>query len=208
MPSLRGTASVEVEPRGCWRFVEDHHALRYVRRGDSYIPDAHRAQCVGGGIVKPPPTQRQVRDALRQLAAIAPDQEKALAANLALGLNKPEKQRAAPVRRPGATESEVLSAVLAFLRRHPAVAWAERMQVGAYETDERYIRYGFVGLSDIVGQMKTTGAFLAVECKRERGSRVSPAQQAFIDRVRKHGGVAGVVTSVDEAVLLIKYAQR
>lgn len=158
--------------------------------------------------MKTPPTRRQVRDALRQLAAFAPDEDKAQAANLALGLNKPEKQRAPPVRRPGATESQVLTAVLGYLRRHPAVAWCERMQVGAYETDERYIRYGFVGLSDIVGQMKTTGAFLAVEVKRERGGRVSPAQQEFIDLVRAHGGVAGVVTSVDEAVLLLNYAER
>jgi hypothetical protein len=156
--------------------------------------------------MKTTPTRRQVRDALRQLEAFAPDAGKARAASEALGLDKPERTRAAPTQRPGASESQVLSAVLALLRRHPAVAWAERMQVGAYETDERYIRYGFVGLSDIVGQMKGTGAFLAVEVKREHGGRVSPAQQAFIDRVRAHGGVSGIVRSADEAALLIKYA--
>ena len=155
--------------------------------------------------MKTTPTRRQVRDALRQLAAVAPDQDKAQAASAALGLDKPERVRSAPVRRPGATESQVLTAVLAFLRRHPAVAWCERMNVGAFEAEDRWIKYGFVGLSDILGQMKD-GRILCVECKRERGGRVSPAQQEFIDRVRAHGGVAGIVTSVDEAVLLIKYA--
>jgi hypothetical protein len=155
--------------------------------------------------MKTAPTRRQVRDALRQLEAFAPDAGKARAASEALGLDKPERTRAAPVRRPGASESQVLTAVLALLRRHPAVAWVERMQVGAYETDERYIRYGFVGLSDVIGQMKT-GAFLAVEVKREHGGRVSAAQQAFIDKVRAHGGVAGVVRSVEETQLLLKYA--
>ena len=155
--------------------------------------------------MKTAPTRRQVREALRQLEAFAPDAGKARAASEALGLDKPERTRAAPVRRPGASESQVLTAVLALLRRHPAVAWVERMQVGAYETDERYIRYGFVGLSDVIGQMKT-GAFLAVEVKREHGGRVSAAQQAFIDKVRAHGGVAGVVRSVEETQLLLKYA--
>jgi hypothetical protein len=155
--------------------------------------------------VKPAPTRRQVRDALRQLEAFAPDAGKARAASEALGLDKPERTRAAPMRRPGASESQVLTAVLALLRRHPAVAWVERMNVAAFEADDRYIKCGFVGLSDVLGQMKD-GRLLAVEVKREVGGRVSPAQQAFIDRVRAHGGVSGVVRSADEAALLIKYA--
>ncbi len=157
--------------------------------------------------MKTTPTRRQVRDALRQLEAVAPDAGKARAASASLGLDKPERTRAAPVKRPGASESQVLTAVLALLRRHPAVAWVERMQVGAYETDERYIRYGFVGLSDVIGQMKD-GRLLAVEVKRERGGRVSEAQQVFIDKVRAHGGVSGIVRSVDDVVLLLKYAER
>lgn len=157
--------------------------------------------------MKTNPTRRQVRDALRMLSEFAPDQEKAQKANLVLGLNKPEKQRAAPARRPGASESQVLSAVLNYLRRHPSVAWVERMQVGAYETEDRYIRYGFRGLSDIIGQMRD-GRILCIEVKRERGGRVSDAQQAFIDRVRLHGGVAGVVRGIEEAELLLKFANR
>ncbi len=157
--------------------------------------------------MKTPPTRRQVRDALRQLEAFAPDAGKARAASASLGLDKPERTRAAPVKRPGASESQVLSAVLALLRRHPAVAWVERMQVGAYETDERYIRYGFVGLSDVIGQMKD-GRLLAVEVKREHGGVVSAAQQAFIDRVRAHGGVSGIVRSATEAEMLIRYSMN
>ena len=156
--------------------------------------------------MKQAPTRRQVRDALRQLEAFAPDEAKARAASASLGLDKPERERKAPVRRPGASESQVLTAVLGYLRRHPAVAWCERMNTGAFETDERYIKFGFVGLSDVLGQMKD-GRILCVECKREHGGKVSEAQQAFIDRVRKHGGVAGVVRGVEEVELLIKYSQ-
>jgi hypothetical protein len=81
------------------------------------------------------------------------------------------------------------------------------MQVGAYETDDRFIRYGFVGLSDIIGQLRG-GRILCVEVKREKGGKVSPAQQAFVDKVRRFGGVAGIVRSVDDAVLLMRYAKH
>ncbi len=87
--------------------------------------------------MKTTPTRRQVRDALRQLEAFAPDAGKARAASEALGLDKPERTRAAPTKRPGASESQVLSAVLALLRRHPAVARCERMNAAAFEADDR-----------------------------------------------------------------------
>lgn len=115
----------------------------------------------------------------------------------------PKRERAAPVPRPGAKEAEVLSAVLAYLRLHPQVAWVRRMNVGATEaSDGRYIAFGFVGCSDIIGQMRD-GRFLAVECKREKGGKVSDAQAAFLATVGKHGGVAGVARSIDDAVRIL-----
>lgn len=105
-------------------------------------------------------------------------------------------------------ESAVLSAVLKFLSIHPSVAWVRRMNTGSFQIGSgpsaRWFKAGFKGCSDIIGQMKD-GRFVAVEVKAERG-RVSPEQQAFLDTVRLNGGVSGVVRSVGEAELLIKYA--
>lgn len=86
-------------------------------------------------------------------------------------------------------ESDVLSACLHLLSVHPAVAWAARMNTGAYEVDGRYVRFGFVGCSDIMGQMKD-GRLLAFECKRP-GGKLTWEQEAFLDRVRRHKGLAG-----------------
>lgn len=102
-------------------------------------------------------------------------------------------------------EGQVLGAVLAYLNVHPQVAWAHRMNSGAFQLEGgRFYRSGWVGASDVIGQMKD-GRFIAIECKALRG-RVTEAQQLFLDRVRKYGGVAGVVRSVEECELLIKYA--
>ena len=155
-----------------------------------------------------PPSKREVRDSLRALSAAAPDRERAAAGDAALGLDRQERARAKPApQRPdaGAREAQVLNAVLHYLRLLHDVGWVQRMNVGAFEADDRYLRFGWAGASDIIGQMRD-GRFLAIECKRERGGKVTEAQQAFIDKVRRFGGVAGVVCSVDEAALLIRFA--
>lgn len=104
-------------------------------------------------------------------------------------------------------ESAVLSAVLKALAIHPAVGWVRRMNTGAFRIGEgrnaRFFRAGFVGCSDILGQMKD-GRFLAIECKSATG-KLSEPQINFIDTVRANGGVAGMARNVDEALLIIKY---
>ena len=104
-------------------------------------------------------------------------------------------------------EAGVLSAVLKVLSIHPAVAWVRRMNTGAFKIGEgrsaRFFRAGFVGCSDIIGQMKD-GRFLAIECKSASG-KLSEAQINFIDTVRASGGVAGMARSIDDALLIIKY---
>lgn len=106
-------------------------------------------------------------------------------------------------------EQGVLNAVLAMLRLHPAVAWAARINSGAYKTpDGRFIRFGFPGCPDIVGQMKPAhsggaGAFLAIECKSDAG-RATDEQAAFIDKVKQFGGKAGIARSVDDALAILE----
>ncbi len=93
-------------------------------------------------------------------------------------------------------EQAILNAVLKTIRLHPQVAWVERMNTGAIKIDDRFIRYGFRGCSDLIGQLKN-GRFLAVECKAP-GGKLSEDQAAFLDQVRKHGGVAIVAYSADD----------
>ncbi len=108
------------------------------------------------------------------------------------------------------SEHQIQSACLEYLAVCPAVAWAERMNTGAVKIPvpggkDRFIRYGFPGLSDIIGQLKD-GRFLAVEVKRYDG-RLSEAQEAFLRQVATHGGVAGVVRSVESLITVLGHAR-
>ena len=95
-------------------------------------------------------------------------------------------------------ESAVQRAVLTSLKLNPRVAWCERMNTGALTVGDRFVKFGFVGCSDIIGQM-TDGRFLAVECKRA-GGRLTDHQRAFLTRVAQAGGVAVVARSVDDVM--------
>ena len=87
-------------------------------------------------------------------------------------------------------EAAALVAVLKALRTHPAVAWAERMNTGAAKVGNRFIRFGWPGCPDVLGQLKD-GRFLAVEVKAQAGS-LRPEQALFLARIRAAGGVAFV----------------
>ena len=60
----------------------------------------------------------------------------------------------------------------------------------------RALRLAAPGVSDLIGW--TQGRFVALEVKGPRG-RVTDEQAAFIDLVRRSGGLAGVARSVEEA---------
>lgn len=85
-----------------------------------------------------------------------------------------------------------------YVRIHPRVAWVRRINTGAVKMHgARYLRFGFVGCSDIIGQL-IDGRFLAIECKSSDG-RLTEEQEDFLARVKRHGGVAGMVRSIDDA---------
>jgi hypothetical protein len=67
------------------------------------------------------------------------------------------------------------------------------------------IRFGLVGSADLLGIIKPSGKFLAVEVKSATG-RVSEQQQRFLDMVRDFGGVAVVARSVDDVERAIEAA--
>jgi hypothetical protein len=87
-------------------------------------------------------------------------------------------------------EASALREVLAALNNHPRVAWCERQNSGVAKVGGRFIRFGWVGCADILGQLKT-GELLAVEVKAATG-RLSAEQIVFLERVRGAGGVAFV----------------
>ncbi len=102
-------------------------------------------------------------------------------------------------------EHDIQGSILVYLAWDNRVAWAHRFNTGAHviagtqkdgTPTRRYVQYAFTGCADILGQL-ITGHFLAVEVKR-RGGRVSPPQRAFLQQVRRAGGLALVARSIPE----------
>lgn len=66
-----------------------------------------------------------------------------------------------------------------------------------------HLRYGLaVGSADLVGVRRPDGRFVALEVKSATG-RPTPDQLQWLDLVRRCGGIAAVVRSVDEALEVI-----
>ena len=96
---------------------------------------------------------------------------------------------ALPLERKNRTpESGALREVLQALYAHSAVAWCERMNSGAVKIGSRFIRFGWKGCPDVIGQLKD-GRLLGVEVKAAKG-KLRPEQTLFLDRIRCAGGVA------------------
>lgn len=79
-------------------------------------------------------------------------------------------------------------------------------QHGGGQGRNRFVRFGRVGSSDILG-ITRDGRFLAVECKREKGGRLSDAQKDFLGRIRADGGIALCVSSPEELKKKLEEAQ-
>lgn len=93
-----------------------------------------------------------------------------------------------PKRSNDCPESAALVEVLKALRAHPAIAWCERMNSGAAKVGNRFIRFGWPGCPDVLGQLKD-GRLLGVEVKSPT-SKLRPEQAVFLERIRGAGGVA------------------
>ena len=96
----------------------------------------------------------------------------------------------APPRNLDRKEAAALVEVLKALRTHPAVAWCERMNSGVARIGGRFVRFGWPGCPDVLGQLKD-GRVLGCEVKGLAG-KLRPEQAVFLDRIRAAGGVAFV----------------
>ncbi len=99
-------------------------------------------------------------------------------------------------------EGDIQGEVLRFLRSHVKVAWARRVNTGAAKLKGFYVRFGWVGCSDIIGQL-TDGRFLALEVKKPN-KVTTKDQQLFLDRVNRHNGLAACVHSLEEVDAVLK----
>jgi len=99
-------------------------------------------------------------------------------------------QEMTPARRNNRPESAALVEVLKALKTHPSVVWCERMNSGAAKVGNRFIRFGFTGCPDVLGQLRD-GRLLGVEVKSPTG-KLRPEQSIFLERIRGAGGVAFV----------------
>jgi hypothetical protein len=101
--------------------------------------------------------------------------------------------------RPG-TESSLVRAVLQLLALRRIPSWRANSGAAVFPATgtgrRRFVRFaGARGQSDILGLLPPAGRFLAVECKVP-GRRPTPDQRAFLENVRRAGGLALVVTDV------------
>ena len=94
--------------------------------------------------------------------------------------------------------------ILAVLNHKESPCRLWRNNVGKYATvDGGYVAYGLgVGSADLVGLVIGTGQFIACEIKTPVG-RLSLEQKAWLGYVRKVGGIAEVLRSVEEAEKLV-----
>ncbi|CAK0780390.1 hypothetical protein CCP4SC76_730009 [Gammaproteobacteria bacterium] len=112
-------------------------------------------------------------------------------------------------------EQAVQRAILQYLSLCPRVAWAQRFNTGAtgwsYTTQagthrRRFIRFGFTGCADILGQMKS-GHLIAIECKR-KGGKATDSQQAFLKTVSDNNGLAIIAMDVGDVEKAIMAFQK
>ena len=75
-------------------------------------------------------------------------------------------------------------------------------QIGAGQ-NRRYIKTAEAGTCDFEGY-DNQGRFVAIECKRPSGGRLSPAQKERIADINAKGGVAFVAHSGEEALEQLK----
>ena len=142
--------------------------------------------------------------------------------------------RAASRKAPTPKERDIQRAILAFLATVPGVvAW--RTNSGAamlpgHGGKGQHVRFGFKGLSDIVGwqertwcphgyEMRKVGShygddciapiarFLAIEVKTAK-TYPTAEQQAFLDQVKAAGGIAICARSVHDVALALGLAER
>jgi hypothetical protein len=104
------------------------------------------------------------------------------------------------------TEHQLCNAIVEALNYSGHYVWRTNSGVlpMEYKGKTRMVRMSRAGTSDILGVAKG-GRFLAIEVKLpKRKKNVTEAQQLFLEDIQRRGGVAGVATTIEEALTIIK----
>ncbi len=103
-------------------------------------------------------------------------------------------------------EKDLVQFVIQMLNANGIPAW--RQNAGLLLVDEngkkRAVKLGSKGMSDIIGIIPPTGKFLAVEVKRSRKAKLTVHQEAFLEAVRRSGGVAAVIKDPEDVLKLLE----
>lgn len=105
------------------------------------------------------------------------------------------------------SEAEIQAAIRVALGQTPDVLlW--RNHVGRVQDERgRWHPFGLApGSADLVGLLAPSGRWLALEVKSDRGA-LRPEQRDWLAMVRRAGGFAAVVRSVDEAMAAVARAR-
>tara|TARA_R100001480_G_scaffold63449_2_gene75752 strand:+ start:3160 stop:3549 length:390 start_codon:yes stop_codon:yes gene_type:complete len=103
-------------------------------------------------------------------------------------------------------ETSIQNAILTYLSyRRDVFVWRNNT-TGIYDAKRGRYRstgkFSIKGVADILG-VTNEGQIICLEVKRP-GGRTSRDQQNFLSRVKTFGGIAGVVTSVQEVIELFE----
>jgi hypothetical protein len=104
----------------------------------------------------------------------------------------------------GVKEADVLNAVRHWLAARQIPFW--RINSGGLPDKKgRYVRFGAAGMADIIA-ISPEGKFIAIECKRLHGGRLTDNQEDFLNIINAHGGIGIVVSSIESLELQLKEA--
>ena len=84
--------------------------------------------------------------------------------------------------------------------------WEVRMNSGAARIGARFVRFGFKGCPDVLGQLRD-GRLLGVEVKAQAG-RLRPEQAVVLERIRGAGGVAFVARDLRDVLRELALIQQ
>lgn len=107
---------------------------------------------------------------------------------------------------PGVSEADIQRQILDWLKLSRIFHF--RLNVGAQKFGDRFVRFGFVGLPDIVCIVSNRlvnpgmGQFVALEIKGPNGE-LSRSQVDVGEQIKRAGGRYFVIHSLDEAQLAI-----
>ena len=123
---------------------------------------------------------------------------------------QPRRRRAGTCKKPSIPEREIQRQILDGLLLHPLVAHIERINVmagrlfGKDGKPSRFMRSCAKGRVDLDG-FSTSGKVIAIEVKRTTTrNNLTDEQRAYLDQVKRAGGLAGVATCYEEAAAIVE----